>query len=304
MRKWPVFALLLGLIIFHSTAEAQSGTKLKTINIELWSEYDQPSMLVIQEFVVAESTTLPADVTLRFPKNANLIGVAFNSAGELINTEFEGPKDHGEWQLVILKVRSYDPHRIEYYQPITREQNKRKFSFQWFGDYSVQEFHLSALIPLDSANIITSPILPRTSTTANGLLLADSANSTKLKMGQSFDFQIEYIRESEAVTNPAGATNVQPVAPVGSDTPGRVTINKLPWIISGFGLGLIAVIFVLFSYWRSLQPSGSSNGSRKHRRQRAEEAASSQVYCHECGARAHPGDRFCRTCGNKLRAGS
>jgi len=304
MRKWSIFALLLGLIIFHSNADAQSGTKLKNINIELWSEYDQPSMLVIQEFVVAESTTLPADVTLRFPKNANLIGVAFNNAGELINTEFEGPKDHGEWQIVILKVHSYDPHRIEYYQPLTREQNKRKFSFQWFGDYSVQEFHLSALIPLDSTDIITSPILPRTSTTSNGLLLADSAGSTKLKMGQSYDFQIEYTRESEAVTNPTGATNVQPVAPVGSDTPGRVTINKLPWIISGFGLGLIAVIFVLFSYWRSLQSSSSSNGSRKHRRQRAEETASSQVYCHECGSRAHPSDRFCRTCGNKLRTGS
>ena len=303
MRKWPIFALL-GLIIFHSTVDAQSGTKLKNINIELWSEYDQPSMLVIQEFVVADSTTLPADVTLRFPKEANLIGVAFNSAGELINTEFEGPKDRGEWQIVILKVRSYDPYRIEYYQPLRREQNKRKFSFQWFGDYSVQEFHLSALIPLDSADIITFPILPRTSTTSNGLLLAGSASPTKLKMGQSYDFQIEYTRESETVINPTGAIDVQPVAPVGSDTPGRVTINKLPWIISGFGLGLIAVIFLLFSYWRSMQSSNSSNGSRKYRRKRAEEASNSQIYCHECGSRAHPGDRFCRTCGNKLRTES
>ena len=303
MRKWPIFALL-GLIIFHSTPDAQSGTKLKNINIELWSEYDQPSMLVIQEFVVAESTTLPADVTLRFPKNANLTGVAFNNAGELINAEFDGPKDHGDWQIVILKVHSYDAYRIEYYQPITRDQNKRKFSFQWFGDYSVQEFHLTALIPLDSVDIITSPILPSTSTTSNGLLLADSASPTKLKMGQSYNFQMEYTRKLEAVTNPTGATNVQPVAPVGSDTPGRVTINKLPWIISGSGLGLIAVIFLLFSYWRSMQSSSSSNGSRKYRRQRAEEAASSQIYCHECGSRAHTGDRFCRTCGNKLRTES
>src|SRR5687767_9912044 len=201
MRKWPIFALLLGLIIFHSTAEAQSGTKLKNINIELWSEYDQPSMLVIQEFVVAESTTLPADVTLRFPKDANLIGVAFNNAGELINTEFEGPKKHGDWQIVILKVHSYDAYRIEYYQPITRDENKRKFSFQWFGDYSVQEFNLVALVPLDSTNIITSPILSSTSRSANGLLLTDSTSPVKLKMGQSFDFQIEYTRESEAVTN-------------------------------------------------------------------------------------------------------
>lgn len=304
MRKLPIFALLLGLIIFHSTVDAQSGTKLKNINVELWSEYDQPSMLVIQEFVVAESTTLPAEVTLRFPKNANLIGVAFNNTGELINADFEGPKKHGEWQIVILKVRSYDAYRIEYYQPITRDENKRKFSFQWFGDYSVQEFNLIALVPLDSTDIITSPILSSTSRTANGLLLTDSARPTKLKMGQSFDFQIEYTRESEAVTNPTEAANVQAVEPVGSDTPGRVSINKLPWIISGFGLGLIAVIFLLFSYWRSMQSSASSNGSRKHRRQRDEESGSTPIYCHECGSRAHAGDRFCRTCGNKLRVES
>jgi hypothetical protein len=303
MRKWPIFALLLGLIIFHSTANAQSGTKLKNISIELWSEYDQPSMLVIQEFVVAESTILPAEVTLRFPKNANLIGVAFNNAGELINADFEGPKEHGDWQIVILKVRSHDAYRIEYYQHITRDKNKRKFSFQWFGDYSVQEFNLIALIPLDSAEIVTSPILSRVSTTSTGLLLADSAGPTKLKMGQSYDFQIEYTRESEAVTNPSGAVNVQPVELVGSDTPGRVSINKLPWIIGGFSLGLIAVIFLLFSYWRSMQSSSSSNGLRKHRH-RNEEAGSSQIYCHECGSRAHTGDRFCRTCGSKLRAES
>ena len=303
MRKWPIFALLMGLIIFHFTADAQSGTKLKNINIELWSEYDQPSMLVIQEFVVAESTTLPAEVTLRFPKDANLIGVAFNNTGELINAEFEGPKKHGDWQIVILKVPSYDAYRIEYYQPIRRDENKRKFSFQWFGDYSVQEFNLIAFVPLDSADIITSPILSSTSRSANGLLLTDSASPVKLKMGQSFDFQIEYTRESEAATNPTGAANIQPVQPVGSDTPGRVSINKLPWIISGFGLGLIAVIFLLFSYWRSMQSSTSSNGSRKHR-QRDEKAGSSPIYCHECGSRAHTGDRFCRTCGNKLRAES
>ena len=130
MRKWPIFAPLLGLMIFYSSVHAQSGTKLKNINIELWSEYDQPSMLVIQEFVVAESTTLPAEVTLRFPKNANLIGVAFNNVGELINADFEGPKKHGDWQIVILKVRSYDAYRIEYYQQCRRKKYLPQFEFQ------------------------------------------------------------------------------------------------------------------------------------------------------------------------------
>ncbi|MCI0553381.1 MAG: zinc ribbon domain-containing protein [Anaerolineae bacterium] len=304
MRQWLVFILFWGLMIFPSSADAQGGTQLESVNIELWSEYDQPSMLVIQEFVVAESTTLPAEVSLRFPKNANLIAVAFNRGGKLVNTEFEGPKEHGNWQIVILTVRSRDAHRIEYYQPLTHEEDKRKFSFQWFGDYSVKKFILSAFIPLDSMNIITSPILSSTSRTSNGLYLTGSEGYTKLRMGESYEFQIEYTRESASVTNPTQAADVQASDPVGPDTPGRVSIDKLPWIIGGFGLALIAVILFLFSYWRSMQSNIKSLApiarSRLSRR-RGKENGDVEVHCHECGTRAHTGDRFCRICGSKLR---
>jgi len=302
MRKWLVFVLLLGLILFPSAADAQGGTKLKSINVELWSEYDQPSMLVIHEFVLAESATLPAKVTLRFPKDGHLIAVAFNSAGELLNAEFEGPKEQGDWQIVILTVRSLDPHRIEYYQPLAREGNKRQFSFEWFGDYSVQDFNLSILIPLDSKNIITAPGLSDTNISQDGLHLIGAITRGKLKMGQSYEFQIEYTRESESVTSPTQNVDIQPSSPVGPNTPGRVSSDNLPWIIGGFGLGLIVV--VLFAYLHTsrsrAQPPALSARSRQHRSHR-EEDTSEQVYCHECGARANAGDRFCRTCGSKLR---
>jgi len=304
MRKWLIFVLLLGLIILPSAAQAQGGTKLKSINIELWSEFDQPSMLVIQEFVLAESATLPAEVTLRLPKDGHLIAVAFNSAGELLNAEFEGPKEQGDWQIVILTVRSRDPHRIEYYQPLTREENKRQFSFQWFGDYSIQEFDLSVLIPLDSKNIITTPGLSGTNISQDGLHLIGSINGGKLKMGQSYEFQIEYTRESESVTSPTQAVDIQPSNPVGADTPGRVSSDKLPWMIGGLGLGLI-VIVLFASYWRSGRSSAqspeTSTGSRRRRQHGDEEGKTGQIHCHECGTQARAGDRFCRTCGSKLR---
>ena len=76
MHKWLVFGLLFGLMVFPSTVGAQGGTKLDALNIELWSEYDKPSMLVINQFVVSQDTSLPASVTLRFPKDGNLIAVA------------------------------------------------------------------------------------------------------------------------------------------------------------------------------------------------------------------------------------
>src|SRR5262245_30647387 len=240
-----LLVLLAGLMIFPSSADAQGSTQLESVNIEFWSEYDQPSMLVIHEFVVAESTSLPVEVTLRFPKNANLIAVANSSGGELVTSEFEGPMEQGNWQVVILTVRSRNAHRIEYYLPLTQDGNKRKFSFHWVSDYSVKKFYLSALVPLDSTNIISSPSLSNTNRTSNGLYLTSSESFGKLRMGESYKFEIEYVRESATVTNPTQAANVQASDPVGPDTPGRVSIDKLPWVVGGVGLTLIAVILFL-----------------------------------------------------------
>ena len=72
-------------------------------------------------------------------------------------------------------------------------------------------------------------------------------------MGNSFQFNLEYQRTSDALTDPDQADQVQPVEPVGENTPGRVSIANLPWIIGGFGLALIVI--ALFAYWRSTQSS-------------------------------------------------
>jgi len=299
MRKWLVFVLLLGLIIFPSAADAQVGTKLGSLNIELWSEFDQPSMLVINQFVVSQDTALPVQVTLRFPKEGNLVAVAVETNGALLNKNFEGPQEQGNWQQIKISVDSYDPHRIEYYQPLTRDGNKRQFKYQWFGDYYVKEFQLAMVVPADSTELITSPVLQNTTTTANGAAITGSVARNDLRMGNSFQFELEYQRTSDTLiqSNPGQVDPVQPSAPVDENTPGRVSIANLPWIIGGFGLTLIVI--ALFAYWRSTRTSEEK--TPKRRRRPAEEVGDRQAYCHECGARAPPGDRFCRTCGSRLK---
>ena len=304
MRKWSIFILLCGFVLFPSTAGAQGGTQLQAVNVELWSEYDQPSMLVIEEFVVTENTALPAEVTLRFHKDAHLIAVAFTSEGQLLNAEFNGPRDHGDWQVLDVNVRTRDIYRIEYYQPLIQEGNKRKFSFEWLGDYSVKQFNLSAFIPSDSANIVTSPVLSSQSSLPKGLYLTNEEGFGKIRMGESYEFDIEYTRDSTILTNATQGVEVQASDPVGPNTPGRTSIDKLPWIIGGFGLALIAVILFLFSYWRSMQSeihAAATLARKKLGRRRGKKGENVQIYCHECGTRAQTGDRFCRVCGNKLR---
>jgi hypothetical protein len=117
-------------------------------------------------------------------------------------------------------------------------------------------------------------------------------------MMNTFQFQLEYQRTSSALVKPA-TPQVEPIAPVDESTPGRVSIANLPWIIGGFGLALIAI--ALFSYWRSTQAQSAESQPRKRHRHKPEGEDDGQAYCHECGARAHGGDRFCRTCGSRLR---
>lgn len=295
MRKWLVFILVLGLLMLPSAAGAQGGVKLGSINIELWSEYDQPSMLVIYQFTVAQDTPLPAQVQLRFPKEGNLVAVALENEGEFFNKDFTPPVEQGEWQAITLNVDSYVPHRIEYYQPLTIDGNKRQFQYQWFGDYSVEEFTVSVLVPADSTELITTPLLETTSSAAGGLLTTGIITKKDLRMGNSFQFDLEYERASTTLVKPN--QQVEPAAPVGANTPGRISIANLPWIIGGFGLALIGI--ALFSYWRSTQAGESQ--PRKRRRKQTAAPEEEQAYCHECGARAHAGDRFCRTCGSRLR---
>ena len=299
MRKWLVFTLLYALMILPSGAGAQGEIKLDSINVNLWSEFDQPSMLVIYEFTVSQNTPLPAEVTLRFPKDSNLIAVA-EQKENWINKDFTGPVEGENWQTVKINAETYAPHRIEYYQPLSIDGNKRQFKFHWFGDYYVKMFAVNIIVPPDSTDLATSPPLDSTSS-EDGSFISGTVTENDLKTMNSFKFELEYQRTSTALINPNQSTNqVQPVAPVNEDTPGRVSITNLPWIIGGFGLALIGI--ALFSYWRSTQSQSSESQPRKHRRHKMEDAAEEgQAYCHECGARAHAGDRFCRTCGSRLR---
>lgn len=296
MRMWLAVTLLLGLLLLPSPARAQGGIKLDAMNVELWSEYDQPTMLVINQFIVSQDTPLPATVTLRFPKNANLVAVAVESNGELFNKDFTGPVEQGEWQTITINAETRDPHRVEYYQPLTRDGNQRQFKYQWFGDYDVKQFAVTILIPADSTNVITSPVLQKMETAADQSTIFGTVVKNELNMGNSFQFDLTYQRTSETLVKP-DQSQVQPSEPVNENTPGRVSIKNLPWIIGGFGIALIAI--ALLSYWRSTQSSEAK--PRRRRRHQVQEEGNEQPYCHECGARANPGDRFCRTCGSRLR---
>jgi zinc ribbon protein len=295
MRGWLAFLIILGGFVFPWTAKAQNPIKLSILQVQLWPEYDQPSMLVISDFKLPDSVKLPVSVSMRIPKDAHLMAVATLSSNKsLLNTDYIGPVVSENWQTVTIQIQTPTTYHLEYYQPLSRTGDLRQFAYLWPGDYAIDDISISIRIPPDTTNIVTNPDMKSTKGADGGDYLIKDFGA--LGAGQQFPLQVTYTKTSEALSVPQ--ESVQPSQPLGSNTPGRVMLsNYLPYILGVLGVLLLGGASIYLLQSRRKRPShrqrshaGSTSGSAK-----------TDIYCHQCGARALPGDRFCRVCGTRLR---
>ena len=297
MRKFSLILILGIMLVFPSFVSAQNDVTIANMTVQLWPEYDQPSMLVIVDFQMNAATALPADLTFRIPKEANLIAVAaLASDGSYLNTVFDGPNDDGEWQSFTLSVSQSSVYRFEYYQPISFNGNKRIFSYLWDGSYAVDAFNILVLEPVDVTAFSMDPTYESISQ-QNGSNYYDSG-ITQLASGEQFALNLDYDKTTDSLIAPP-QQGIQPAAPVDESTPGRVSLNNsLPYLIGG--LGVVLIIGGIVYYWRAGRKSFKSPRRRSHAATESEECAA-DAYCPQCGSRAKGGDRFCRVCGARLR---
>lgn len=297
MRKWLIPILLAGVLLGLVSVRAQNAIRLARLQVQLWPEYDQPSMLVIYDFQLPDSIKLPVSVSVRFPKDANLIAVASESTdGSLLNADYLGPSASDTWQTVTIQIQTPTTYHLEYYQPLSKTGQIRRFSYLWTGDYAVDDFSVSVRVPTDTTDIITTPDLKSTAG-------ADGVTSlTKdfgiLGAGQEFPLQLSYTKTSDTLSVPE--QKLAPSEPLGANTPGRVMLSNYWQYIIGI-MGLVLILGGSVYFWQSNRGRRSLDGRHRHRGAQAESQASSDLYCHQCGTRAQAGDRFCRVCGTKLR---
>ncbi len=296
MRKLFVILALGMMFVFPSYASAQNNVTISNMTVQLWPEYDQPSMLVIADFQVAADTAFPMDLTFRIPQEANLIAVAsLTSAGNFLNALFEGPKAEGEWQVFTLTISENILYRFEYYQPLTFNGNQRIYSYLWDGAYAVDEFHVLVLEPRDVTSFSMSPAYESISQ-ENGSNYYDSGIVKRAK-GEQFALNLKYEKTTDTLVAPP--QGIQPAAPVDESTPGRVSLNNsLPYIIGG--LGVVMIVGGIVYYWQAGRTSSKRSRRRPHAHVEREDDGE-DAYCPQCGIRAKHGDRFCRVCGARLR---
>lgn len=286
--------LMMGVFFaFPALASAQSEIRLGEFEVQLLPEYDQPSMLVICDFSAAADTSFPATVNLRIPSSANLLAVAVNQNGNLLNAAFTGPTKAGEWQTISITVESAARYRVEYYEAMDLSAPDRLFDYVWPGDYAVEKFSLSVAEPLDTTSLTGEPALTKTQASTGATVYQTDA--APLEAGKQFVFTLKYKKTSDRLVD--SSQDIQS-PPIDQNTEGRVQIsNYLPYIIGGLGVALI--VGGLAYYFQFSKDQGSS--PRRRRRSAREEEGDSETYCHQCGSRTKSGDRFCRVCGTKIR---
>ncbi len=294
MRRWILFLALVTLFIFPPFAAAQGQVTIDSVTVSLWPEYDKPDMLVINYIMLSKNTSLPAQLDVRVAADAVLNTVAVGEASGSVTDqgiEYTTKKD-GEW-LVISVIATGSAVQVEYYSPsLQKNAALRSYSHNWLSDYDVANFGVVFQQPFDATDFASSLSLQDDGVHSDNMQYYIS-NVGFVPAGKALTFDVRYQKPTDVLS--VSRLEVQPVV-VSEDTPGRVSLNNyLPYIIGG--LGVIMIVGGLLYYRQS-----GRNVSKKSRRRHAEGGeGETGVYCAQCGTRARGGDRFCRTCGSRIR---
>ncbi len=299
MPKWltTFFSLIVLSLLAALTlpVQAQGSVVFSSVDVSILPEYDQPSVLVIYDFLVPQTAPLPLDVTIRIPEKADLLAVAYLDSGNFINANYDNSQVAGGWRSIRFTIENPVGYRIEYYDELQKDGATRTYRYEWAGDAEVQRFQLTFQQPRGAKNTKTNPDLGTGNMNAEGLT-EYGTQFTNLQNGQGLSLDIQYEKNNDDLT--ITGSNVQPATPLTTDPVGLNFNSLLPWILGGVGALLIVGGIV---YFRMTGQQTEAPLRKRHVPRQTDEPGEGSIYCHECGKRAQSSDRFCRTCGTRLR---
>ena len=170
----------------------RSISSLHSLEVSLWPEFDQPSMLVIYQIVLPPDTSLPIDLTFRIPSSAGEPNaVAERGAGGFLITLPYKRELRGELAFITFSASS-PTIQLEYYDPgLEFQGDKRHYEYRWSGDYGVKAMTVVVLQPKGAEEIHFSMALPRTSKNADGSIYYNTTLGS-MAAGEAFNLLIDY----------------------------------------------------------------------------------------------------------------
>jgi hypothetical protein len=199
--------------------------------------------------------------------------------------------------------------QLEYYDPqIEMDEENRSYSYVWPGSYAVEAMRIVVQKPMGASQMSVEPNLGSFMQIQGDPMQYYVMDVGSPRTGETVSIDLSYSKDTDILS--VESLQVQPSAPINGNSSGRQSgmPTFLPWIIGGLGVLLLAG--GLLWYWQmtkmEAQPTAIKRGRRstaaiKSPEQISAENGSQGVFCHQCGKRTATGDRFCRSCGTKLR---
>lgn len=322
MKRLGMILLLFWLAGLAMPAQAQQeATTIEQLTVDLWPDFDQPSVLVLLTGKMPASTPLPATVTLPIPAGATLHAVARVSGDGTMIDDVQYTLDTTTQMLhITLPDLGF---RVEYYQPYERNDLERHFTFAWQMPASVQQLLVSVQQPAAATSLTVSPS-PVSVTPGNNGLQYHNMPAATLSADQPYTLDVNYTMSSTALTtslidtsNPIDAPATLLPTSGGNSSSGSANTTLL------IGAGFLGVLVIAGIIWLITNRDALAAPAPSRRRRAARPAAPRQRatppprttdagpaappparatrFCHDCGQPSTPDDRFCRYCGTELK---
>jgi hypothetical protein len=280
-------------------SSAQIDPQLERLEVDLWSEWDRPEMLVIYRGTLQADVPVPATLSFRLPPQVNEPhAVAYaDEDGSLFDATYSTQStDAG---LIVTLETSSRVFQLEYYDALTYDGDLRSYSYVWPGDYAVDQFDVAFLPPSGATQVQTEPTLDASQQSSGGTVFLGTLG--RLAQDQSAQVTISY----------RGSDATQVVAPPEAT---QEDSSSFPLIVAA-GLVLLLGLVIAGVVWYTRRPKHSSIsvGSQTQRPKRGKRRAQSTAnkrspstagHCTQCGSALGVDDRFCGQCGAPVKGKS
>ncbi len=319
VRQAALWLILFCILSLPAIAQAQNAAdSLTELTVDIWPDYDRPSVLVLLTGRLPANVALPAQVTIPLPADATLNAVArLTPEGAMID-DIDFTAEDGTLTILVPEER----FRVEYYAPYEIQDDQHSYLFEWFSDViSVDRVSVIIQQPAAADAMESTPEASETTVGPDGLSYLHLPE-VNVPAGDSYSVEFSYnategeLTASSVEAQPAAQTGLEPVVSAPTSARSSSLSTSWPLLLAG-AAGLLIVALV---GWQAISRRQGSRRGRPARSRAAKtssprataqpvqkaggssnQGAGTVSYCHQCGKSVEAADKFCRNCGTKLK---
>ena len=282
---------------------AQESSRLASLEIDIWPEFDQPAALVLLRAEIAGDVSLPATVSLRLPTSSGgpaALASAASADGPLFNLPYQRTDSQADFMTVAFTTEERF-FQVEFYDRLPIDTADRSYTYVWPGDLPVDQLSVELKQPAGATDLSVQPELGPGVVGADGLITR-RADLGAFDVGNVLTIDVRY-RKTDPRTSAEILGLPTPAPPSASaDTGSEVPrwLLLLP-VLAALVIGASAVALWRRHGWPFSLSSGRMTRAARRRQQTTGQQKNVAPFCTDCGNRLRSRDRFCSECGTPTR---